>query len=175
MDFTYGGGLMPQEKTLARKERSELESFEPWDTFRAMERMFRDFLTLPPSMMRSRRWMMPELRQEIMPDVDLLETESELTLKAAVPGLSKDDIDINVTSDRITVTGERKSEEQKPGETYHVRQQSYGSFNVCYSLPAEVKPEEVKASYKNGILMVHMPKAEVTPEHKVKIEVQESE
>lgn len=164
---------MAHEKTLVRRERPEMEIYEPWDTFRAMERMFRDFLTLPPSMIRPRRWMMPEMHQEIVPEVDLCETESELTLKAAIPGMSKDDIEINVTSDRITVSGERKSEEQKPEETYHVKQQSYGSFNICYSLPAEVKPEEVKASYKDGVLAVHMPKAEVAQEHKVKVEVEE--
>lgn len=165
---------MAHEKTLARKERLDLEPFESWDTFRAMERMFRDFLTSPPSLLRPRSWLMPEMRHELIPEVDLRETEQELILTASVPGIGKDDIDINLTTDRITVSGERKSEEEKPGETYHLRQQTYGSFSLSYALPVEVRPEEVKAAYKDGVLSVHMPKAEVTEEHKVKVEVEDS-
>jgi len=164
---------MARQKTLARRERPEIEEFEPWNTFREMERMFRDFFTSPFPLLRSRRWLMPEAGYEIVPDVDLRETEKELILSASLPGLEKDDIDINVTSDRITISGERKAEEEKPGETYHVRQQSYGAFKICYGLPAEVKPDDVKATYHSGILEVHMPKAEVTEEHKVKVEVKD--
>jgi HSP20 family protein len=175
MDFieTTEVSLMAREKTLARKERLDLEPFESWDTFRAMERMFKDFLTSPPSLLRPRSWLMPEIRHELTPEVDLRETENELILTASVPGLGKDDIDINATADHITVSGERKSEEEKPGETYHLRQQTYGSFGISFELPTEVKPEEVKATYKDGVLTVHMPKAEVTEEHKVKVEVED--
>jgi HSP20 family protein len=164
---------MAREKTLARRERTDLEQYEPWNTFQEMERMFRDFFTSPFPLLRARRWLMPEAGAEIMPDVDLRETEKELILSASVPGLAKDDIDINVTTDRITISGERKAEEEKPGEQYHVRQQSYGCFKASYALPTEVKPDHVKATYHNGILEVQMPKAEVTEEHKVKVEVKD--
>lgn len=164
---------MSREKTLARRERAELEHYEPWNTFRDMERMFREFFTSPLPLMRARGWMMPEMAHELTPEVDLRETEDELILSATIAGLEKDDIDINVTSDRITVSGERTTEEEKPGEQYHVRQQSYGSFRVSYALPVEVRPDNVKATYKNGVLDVHMPKAEVTEEHKVKVEVED--
>jgi HSP20 family protein len=164
---------MAREKTLARRERTELERFEPWNTFREMERMFRDFFTSPFPLVRPRPWLIPEPRYEIMPEVDLRETEKELVLSASVPGLEKDEIDINVTADRISICGERKTEEEKPGEQYHVRQQSYGSFKVSYALPTEVKPQDVKATYRNGILEVSMPKAEVTQEHKVTVEVKD--
>jgi len=150
-----------------------MEVYEPWNTFRDMERMFRDFFTSPFPLLRARQWLMPESRLEIMPDVDLRETEKELILSATLPGLEKDDIDINVTDDRITISGERKSEEEKPEEIYHVRQQRYGLCRVSYDLPTVVKPEDVKATYHNGILEVHMPKAEVAEEHKVKVEVKD--
>lgn len=162
---------MADERTLARKERSGLEPYEPWNSFREMERMFKDFFTTPLPLL-GRRLMAPELRHELMPEVDLRETDRELILSASVPGLERDDIDINVTEDRITISGERKIDEEKQGE-YHVRQQSYGTFRVSYVLPVIVKPDDVKATYKNGVLEVVMPKSEVVEEHKVRVEVQD--
>ena len=159
---------MAREKTLARREQGEVERYEPWNTCREMERMMRNFM-LPFPAFRQQS-LLRELQSEFTPDVDLKENEKEFILEATVPGLTKDDVDSNVTKDSITISGERKTEEEKPGERYHFRQQSYGEFNVCYSLPSDVKSDEVKATYKNGILEVIMPKAEVHEAHKVKIE-----
>jgi len=143
---------------------------EPWNTFRDMERMFRDFFMTP---MLRRSWLVPELRREIEPEVDLRETEKEFVLSAAIPGMSKDDININVTEDRVAISGERKTQEEKPEEKFHVRQQTYGRFDISYVLPMEVKPDEVEASYKSGILEVHLPKAEVTEPHRVEVKVED--
>lgn len=164
---------MARERTLAKRERAELEQYEPWNTFQEMERMMRNFFTSPLPMIRTPRWWMREFAPEFRPEVDLRETESELILAATVPGLTKDDIDINVTQDSVTISGERKMEEEKPEERYHVRQQSYGSFSVSYSLPCEVRPDDVKATYRHGVLEVRMPKAEETKPHKVSVEVEE--
>ncbi len=161
---------MAREKTLARRERSEIENLEPWNTFREMERMFRDFFTSPFPMLRPPRWWLSGAPSQFVPDVDLRETDKELIFSVTVPGVEKDDIDIDVTNDRITVSGERKTEEEKPGERYHMRQQSYGTFSVSYALPCDVKPDQTKANYKNGILEVILPKAEVAQTHKVKVE-----
>lgn len=161
---------MARDKTLARRERPEMEQMEPWNTFRDMERMFRDFFVSP---MLRRPWLMPEMRRELEPDVDLRETENAFILSAAIPGLMKEDINIDVTEDSVTVSGERKVEEEKPDERIHVRQQTYGAFKVCYSLPSDVKPDDVSATYKNGVLRVHMPKAEVVEPHKVEIKAEE--
>ena len=161
---------MAREKSLVRRERPELEQMEPWNTFRDMERMFRDFFMTP---MLRRSWLVPELRREIEPEVDLRETEKEFVLSAAIPGMSKDDININVTEDRVAISGERKTQEEKPEEKFHVRQQTYGRFDISYVLPMEVKPDEVEASYKSGILEVHLPKAEVTEPHRVEVKVED--
>lgn len=165
---------MAREKKLAEKERGELERWDPWDTFEEMEQTFRDFFTSPYSIMRPHWRMRPLLRHDFMPEVDLRETEKEFILSAMVPGLDKDDIDIDVRPDRITLCGERKFEEEKPEEQYHIRQQSYGEFRLSYPLPTEIKPEDVKATYRNGILEVTMPKAKVREAHKVKV-VEENE
>lgn len=164
---------MAREKSLARKEQGELQRIEPWNTFDEMERMIRNFFTSPFPLMRPPRMWLPELKGEFVPDVNLKETDQNFVFSATIPGMSKDDIDIDVTKDSVTISGERKSEEEKPGERYHLRQQSYGSFRVSYALPADVKSEDVKAVYKNGILEVILPKAEVTEAHKVKVEVQD--
>ena len=160
---------MAREKTLARREQGEVERFEPWNTFREMERMMRNF-ALPFPTMRAPGWLLGDFRPEFTPEVDLRETEKEYILSATVPGLGKDEVDINVTKDSITISGERKTLEEKPGERYHLRQQSYGAFNVSYSLPSDVRADDVKATYKNGVLEVIMPKAEVVEAHKIKIE-----
>lgn len=167
---TFEVSKMARERTLARKEERETGLLEPWDTFRDMERMFREFFSSPMSLLTPPRWMR-ELRQDIVPEVDLKETEKELVLTAGIPGVPKEELDIDVTQDRITISGERKHEEDRPDERYHIRQQSYGTFRVSYALPSEVKPEEVKATYKDGVLEVHMPKAvEAEVTHKVPIE-----
>lgn len=160
---------MPRERTLARRERGELEQIEPWNTFRDMERMMREFFTSPLPLLRP---YMRGLETGFEPLVDLKETEKEYVLSATIPGLDKDDIEIDVTEDTITLSGERKVEEEHPGERYHVRQQGYGAFRVTYTLPSEVKSPDVKATYKHGILEVVLPKAEVREAHKVKVDVE---
>lgn len=163
---------MAREKGLARKETGELLPLESWNTFRDMERMFRDFFMSPLAFPRPTQWL-SEMTREFAPEVNLKETDKEFELTANIPGLNKDDIDIDVTDDRITVSGEVKREEEQPGETYHIRQQSYGSFKVSYVLPSEVKPDEVKATYKDGVLRVNIPKAEEVKAHKVKVSAEE--
>lgn len=161
---------MARERTLAKREPAELTTLEPWDTFREMERMFHNFFSAPFGLAR-RRWL-TQTPGQYAPEVDLRETDQQFVLSAVVPGMTKDDINIDVTTDSVSISGERKTEEDKPGERYHVRQQSYGRFDLCYSLPSDVKPDEVKATYKNGILEVVMPKAEAKETRKVRVEAE---
>lgn len=162
---------MARERSITKTEPQQAQQIEQWNTFRDMERMFRDFFLSPFPLMRTPR-LLSVPGQEILPEVDLKETDQELILSATVPGLTKDEINIDVTNDSISISGERKTEEEQPGERYHFRQQSYGQFQVRYSLPADVKPEEVKASYKNGVLEVHMPKSEVKQATKVDVQTE---
>lgn len=161
---------MAREKTSALKERPKTQPIEPWNSFLDMDRMFRD-LFVSPSL--GRGLLIPELTNELKPAVDLRETEKEFILSAAMPGLSKEDIDINVTADQITLSGERLAEEDKTDEKVHLRQQTYGAFNACYTLPAEVMPDDVSATYKKGILEVHLPKAKAAGPHKVEVKAED--
>ena len=160
---------MIREKILAKPENREIATLEPWNSFRDMERMFRNFFMSPVS-----TWLEPPVWSagtlSITPEVDLKETEKQFVLSASLPGINKDDIDIDVTADSISIVGTRGPIEEKPGEKLHVRGQHYGTFSFCYSLPMEIKPTEVSATYKDGILEIAMPKAEVTQAIKVKVE-----
>ena len=105
------------------------------------------------------------------PSVDIKETENEITLIADVPGVEQKDLEIKIEDGTLTLKGERKFEEEKKGEGYHRIERGYGSFVRCFSIPDSVDPEKVKASYKNGVLTVHLPKKEVAKPRTVKVSV----
>jgi len=96
-----------------------------------------------------------------MPSVNVEETGDELVLTAELPGMSLDDIDLEVENNVLTLSGEKK-EEREPDENrkYHLWERTYGSFQRSFTLPRTVDPEKIDARFENGILHVHMPKQE---------------
>ncbi len=105
------------------------------------------------------------------PNVDIKENENEIELTADVPGVEQKNIDIKIEDGTLTLKGERKFEETKDGEGYHRIERGYGSFVRCFSMPDSVDPEKVKASYKNGVLTVTLPKKEAAKPRSVKVAV----
>jgi HSP20 family protein len=164
---------MARERGLARSEPRSIQQPEVWDSFPNMERMMRNFFLSPWPAFRSMNRMFDDItRVQFTPEVDLSETETEYTLSLTVPGMTKDDVNIDVTPDSITVSGERKVEDEKAEKRYHLRGQSYGAFTLSYTLPSEIKPDDVKAVYKNGLLEITLPKAETAKRHKVEVQVE---
>src|SRR5690349_11315543 len=104
------------------------------------------------------------------PPVDIFETEDELVLKADVPDINVDDIDVRVENETLTIKGERKFEQHQANKAFHRIERSYGTFVRSFSVPATVKTEAVKAEYKNGILTVTLPKKEAAKPRQVKVE-----
>ncbi len=92
------------------------------------------------------------------PTVDVAETEKEFEIQFHIPGMKKDDININVENDRLTVSGERKFESEKKEKNYHKVESHYGTFSRSFYLPDSVNAEKIDASYKDGILTVTVPK-----------------
>ena len=91
--------------------------------------------------------------------IDLYETEHELVAQCEVPGLeSKEDVEISVDQQTLTISGRLKSSEQVKEEQYHRRERFIGKFTRSVSLPVPVASEGISASYRNGILEIHMPK-----------------
>lgn len=94
------------------------------------------------------------------PRVDVSETETGYEVLVEVAGLSKNDINISVEDGYLTISGERKHEEKSEKKNYRRIERSYGKFERSFHLPDEVKSDEIKANYKNGVLKVEIPKTE---------------
>lgn len=93
-----------------------------------------------------------------VPNFDVKETKDALVLQADLPGLTEKDVNISVTGNRLTVSGERKAEEKKEDENYYTFERSYGAFTRTFTLPDEVDADEVRAELKDGVLTVTLPK-----------------
>lgn len=104
------------------------------------------------------------------PYTDIMEADNEVVLTAEIPGVKKEDIKINVTGDSIEISAETKKEEKKEKKGFVRRERSYGRYYLKYSLPATVNPDKAKASYKNGVLEVRLPKTEAKKGKSVKID-----
>jgi len=117
----------------------------------AMDRLFDDAFTRPVSM-NSNAWSVPA--------VDMYQTDSEVVVKAALPGVKSDEVQINVTGEILTLKGEVKQTEEVAEKTYHVREQRWGMFERSLALPTEVVADKAKAEFENGVLIITLPKAE---------------
>lgn len=103
------------------------------------------------------------------PAVDLFNEEERILVKAELPGIDRKDIDIHVENNVLTITGEKKREnEMKDGNAYKI-ERCYGKFSRSFSLPVPVDGEKVKASYNNGILEIDLPKLEEVKPKKIRI------
>lgn len=91
------------------------------------------------------------------PSVDVIEKDGTLTIRVDLPGLTKDEVKVDVTGDAITVQGERKKEIQEDRDGHHRLERAYGSFFRAVPLPEGVKPQDVKATFTNGVLEVTAP------------------
>lgn len=93
-------------------------------------------------------------------NLDMIQTADEVIVKASVPGIKPDDLNIAVTGDTLTIRGEVKSEEEKKDANYHMREIKYGSFARSVLLPCAVVADKAQAEFENGMLRLVLPKAE---------------
>ena len=117
----------------------------------AMDRLFDDAFTRPLRL-NDGNWSMPA--------VDLYQTDNEVVVKAAIPGVKTDDVQINVTGEVLTIKGEVKEKEEVKEKAYHLREQRWGMFERTLALPTDVIADKAKAEFENGILTITLPKAE---------------
>ncbi|UCH60054.1 MAG: Hsp20/alpha crystallin family protein [Anaerolineales bacterium] len=92
--------------------------------------------------------------------LDVSESEGEYTVKASIPGINPNDLDITFTGKTLTIKGEYKEEETKEGVQYHVRERRYGSFSRSVTLPTTVESDNIEARYEAGVLTLRLPKTE---------------
>ena len=105
------------------------------------------------------------------PVVDVAETESDVLVKAEIPGIDPKDIDVSITGEKLTLKGEKKEEKENTGKCYHRVESSYGSFKRVITLPASVDVDKVTAEGKNGILEITLPKKEESKAKKINVKV----
>src|SRR6266511_1111109 len=124
----------------------------------AMDRLFDDAFTRPFSLMREggSNWTSPA--------IDLYQTNDAVVVKAALPGIKADEVQLNVSGDVLTIKGETKHEEEKKDKSWHIREHRWGSFERSVQLPTGVISDKAKADFDNGILTITLPKsAEAKP------------
>ena len=105
------------------------------------------------------------------PALDLYEEKDDIVVKAELPGIDKDNIEVNITDHQLTIKGKKKKEEETKEENYYRAERSYGAFLRTLELPKDVHADKVKASFKNGVLEVRLPKTEAAKAKEVKVKV----
>jgi HSP20 family protein len=106
-----------------------------------------------------------------VPPVDIYEDEHKVVLKLEIPGIAKDDLDIRVENNTLTVRGERKFEKEEKEENFHRVERRYGSFFRAFTLPTTVNSESTKAEYENGILRLTLEKRAEAKPKQIKVNV----
>jgi HSP20 family protein len=138
---------------------------------RLFDRMFDDFRRWPSLWGTERWWPSRELGLRV-PPVDVYEEKDQVVVKTELPGLGKDDVSLTLSEDTLTIRGEKKKEEEVKEEDYHRWERSYGSFVRTVELPVQVKGDEAKADFKNGVLTVRLPKSEEAKRRQIQVKVE---
>ncbi len=112
----------------------------------------------------------PMFERAEYPVVDVSENESEVMVKAELPGLEAKDVDISLENNQLILKGEKKFEEEEKKDNYHRIERSYGSFFRSVPMPVKVKAEGIKAKFDKGVLRVTLPKDEAAKSRKIEIE-----
>jgi len=166
---------MAEKKKKTGKEEKALAPYQPskWlSPFERMEDMFESFFRRPfgrPFLPSLPKWFE---EMEPSPSADIFEEGDDVVVKTELPGMEKDNIDINLTDNTITISGEKKKEEKVEKKNYYHLERSYGSFSRSFSLPSEVQADKAKATFKNGLLEVRIPKTEEAKKKAQKIKIE---
>lgn len=143
-----------------------------WNPFREMEQFRREMDDLFSRFFDWRPTLATAQEFEFSPALDVYETPEEFVVFVTAPGVSEKDLHVEISNGTLTVSGERKAliEGDNVQAHYISRMGGYGKFSVCYTLPAAIDENKVKAVYKNGVLEVRLPKAESAKPKTVKVE-----
>jgi len=129
-----------------------------WDPFADMDRFFNRMM--PASFARCPHLSSDTGKTEWAPSADISETDLEYVIRASLPAVKKEDVNVTVDGGIITIKGERKQQSENKSEKFHRVESFYGSFERSFSLPENVNPDAIRCESKDGILTVHIPKTE---------------
>lgn len=106
------------------------------------------------------------------PVVDIYETESVITIAADLPGVSKEDVNVEIKDNVLTISGHRRPDNTLSEENYYRRERSTGAFQRTFSLRNLVPPDQIRATFKNGVLFVEMPKQETEKPKQIHVDIE---
>ncbi len=145
--------------TLLTRDRAQTPVLEPF-------RMMRDLLRWDP--LREPAWPV-EMGATFMPSFEVKETPTAYVFKADLPGIRDEDLDIQLTGNRLTVSGKRETEKHEDHETLHLHERSYGSFSRSFTLPEEISPHKVDAHLVQGVLTLTVMKSPEAQPQKIHV------
>lgn len=145
--------------------REKMQSVSPFDD---LEKYFDTLFRNPFSMAVTPRMNLGKV-PVLSPAVDIYDEENEIVIKAEVPGIGKDDIEISINKNVLTISGEKKLESKVEEKDYHRIERSYGSFSRSFRLPEDVDVDKAKADFKDGVLEIRVPRTEETQAKKIEI------
>lgn len=141
-----------------------------WNPLREIEDIFDTSRQLGPHRLRMRDL---ESTAEWAPKVDIAETDQEFIIKAEIPDVKKDDVKVTVENGALTIHGERKQEKEEKGKKFHRIERYYGSFTRSFTLPDNVDATKIKASFKDGMLNLHIEKTEEAKPKAIDVKIED--
>ena len=143
-------------------------AIERWDPFReavslrdAMNSLFQESFVRPAGLANGEGLASLPL--------DVAETEEQFVVKASLPGVAPDDVQVTVRGDTLTIRGDVRSEDEKQGERWHLRERRYGAFQRTVVLGEPVDPAKAQSHYEHGVMTLTLPKAEAARPHQIKV------
>lgn len=122
-----------------------------------MDRLYDRFLSDPFGLSPFDGWR--EIAGQFSPRIDVSETAEEIHVAAELPGMDQDDVEVSITKDRLTISGEKRTEKERAEKNIRTMERSYGSFRRTIPLPEEVITDKVEATFERGVLKITLPKS----------------
>lgn len=141
----------------------------PWQPFREMDTMVRNFEDIFGRSFLPVWRRLPTEARKWTPAIEVFEKEDEFVVRAELPGMKEEDVDISVADDTLTIKGEKKSESEVKEGNYYYCERSYGSFLRSITLPSNIDSKKIEASYESGVLEISLPKVDEVKPKKISI------
>jgi len=148
----------------------------PWRPFTGLEEMERRFDDILGRSFYPTVWRrLPMIEMGWVPAIEVFEKEDKFVVKAELPGMKEEDIDVSVVGDTLTIKGERKAESEVKEEDYYCCERSYGSFSRSLAVPTNVDAKKIEATFEDGVLEVNLPKAPEVKPKKITVSAKKKE
>jgi HSP20 family protein len=168
---------MASERT-QEQERGEISRYEPGmlaNPFSMMRRLSNDIERMFEDVWGTRRvpslWRGTGMTERWAPDIEVFDRKGELVVRADLPGMTKDEVKVEIADGNLTIQGERREEKERSEKGYYTCERAYGTFFRSIALPEGARVDEAKASFKNGVLEVTMPAPRMAETHGRQLEI----